>query len=81
MPNIGYLRLTYTELKAKLDLPDTVNIIAVDDGPFVHEHGAVHITVQHPDFPLTEERAPTPRLQWQDIDACRNSPKITCSTR
>ncbi len=73
---VGFLRLTFKELKSILNLPEGMEIVNVETGAFIHEYKATHIIVSHPKLPYNIPDGYTiPKLTWQDIDACRNSPE------
>ena len=76
---VGYLRLTYKDLKEILDLPEGVEIVGVGSGALVHEFNAIHITLSSPKFPNVPEGGPVPRVRWEQIESCRSSQETTSS--
>jgi len=77
--NLGYIRLSYNDLKHILDIPEDVQIIGVECGAFVHETSAVHITLEHKNFPEVLDGSKIPKLEWRDVESCRSSQETTSS--
>lgn len=76
---VGYLRLTYNDLKSILDLPEEVEIVGVHSGAFVHEFRAIHITISSPQFRDFPDGARIPQVSWEYLEQCRNSQETTSS--